>query len=192
MTLLVTVIHLPDISRQHIATELLQAMGAEWRQFTSYAISFLTIASYWLLHHSIYASVRRLDKVLLWLNILLLLTVTFLPFAAGVMGKYGRDSSTALLYGLTVSLSYLLLCLITTYLYHHPELGPGQTPPFRKSYILLRFALPLTLLMTGELLSFVHTQFSFALYLCVPLVSLLTANIKPKRHLKEHQQTLSD
>jgi uncharacterized membrane protein len=171
MTLLITGIHLPELAPENVAFRFLGTLIHEWRQFAIYAISFLNIGSYWLLHHSIYAYINRLDKRLIWLNLLLLLTVTFLPLPTALMGKYGRDPVTALVYGITIAINYIVLCLIVRYVYRNKNLARTDIHLPIKQVVLFRFGLPLILVIMGTLLSFVYTKLSFLLYLCVALVN---------------------
>jgi Endosomal/lysosomal potassium channel TMEM175 len=43
-------------------------------------ISFLVIGQFWISHNRLFELVRRYDQRLLWLNLVVLLTVTFMPF----------------------------------------------------------------------------------------------------------------
>jgi uncharacterized membrane protein len=51
-------------------------------------MSFAVVGMYWWWHHRIFRSVRRYDEQLIWLNILFLLCVAFVPFASGVLGEH--------------------------------------------------------------------------------------------------------
>jgi uncharacterized membrane protein len=60
-------------------------------QALSYVISFLVILSFWMAHHSIFSAIRGYDKVLIWLNLLFLMFVAFLPFPTSLLGDYGNQ-----------------------------------------------------------------------------------------------------
>lgn len=101
-TLLVLDIQVPDVK-----SGLLHALLTEWPSYIAYAISFATIVVIWVNHHAVMDQLERLDRRLLFLNGLLLLTVAAIPFPTALVAKYiqaGHDQTTAALaYGLTMT-----------------------------------------------------------------------------------------
>ena len=65
---------------------LVHQVWGQWPRMLSFAVSFLVIGRFWIAHHSMYGFVRRFDQGLLWLNLVTLLTVSFLPFPTAVLG----------------------------------------------------------------------------------------------------------
>jgi uncharacterized membrane protein len=59
-----------------------------WPQYAAYAISFLTIGIMWLNHHTMAAHLRRVDRWLLLLNLLLLIGVVALPFPTALVADH--------------------------------------------------------------------------------------------------------
>ena len=51
-----------------------------WPDYLAYGTSFLTIGIIWMNHHFCVETMARADRTLMFLNLLLLLTVAFLPF----------------------------------------------------------------------------------------------------------------
>jgi uncharacterized membrane protein len=51
-----------------------------WPAYLAYATSFLTIGIIWMNHHFCVETMGRVDRTLMFLNLLLLMTVAFLPF----------------------------------------------------------------------------------------------------------------
>jgi uncharacterized membrane protein len=52
----------------------------------TFAVSFLVVGQFWIAHHRTFGRVRRADHTLVWLNLLTLLTVAFMPFPAALLG----------------------------------------------------------------------------------------------------------
>lgn len=79
---------------------LAQQLGHHWPQFVAYLISFLTIGIIWVNHHALVRNIAKVDRVLLFLNLFLLLFVVLIPFATSTMATYlsqpGFDSSVAM------------------------------------------------------------------------------------------------
>ena len=59
-----------------------------WPAYLAYATSFLTIGIIWMNHHFCVETMARADRVLMFLNLLLLLTVAFLPFPTRLVALY--------------------------------------------------------------------------------------------------------
>ncbi len=103
ITLLIIEVGVPHV--QH--GELTQALLREWPKYASYVVSFLVIGII-CNHHAIFEHIARVDRALLFLNLLLLLVVAFIPFPTAVLGDYVRDSgpdarAAALLYSATMT-----------------------------------------------------------------------------------------
>ncbi len=112
MTILVLEIHVPE----RVAGEALSAhLWMLWPKIASYAIGFIVIGTVWVGHHIHFHYIRRVDRALLWINLLLLMSVSFLPFCVALLGSYNGDASAAALYGVVVEVAYG--CLLAQWLY---------------------------------------------------------------------------
>jgi uncharacterized membrane protein len=58
-----------------------------WPAYLAYATSFLTIGIIWMNHHFCVETMARADRVLMFLNVLLLITVAFLPFPTRLVAR---------------------------------------------------------------------------------------------------------
>jgi uncharacterized membrane protein len=85
-TLLVLQLAVPAHNGRHLGAELTHL----WPAYLAYATSFLTIGIIWINHHYCIATIGRVDRTLLFLNLLLLLTVAFLPFPTRLVADYLR------------------------------------------------------------------------------------------------------
>jgi len=80
ITLLVLEIRPPEDTRHLIA-----GLAALWPSYVSYVITFLLIGQVWANHHVLFDQIRHADRLVLFLNTLLLMDIAFLPFAAAVL-----------------------------------------------------------------------------------------------------------
>ena len=64
---------------------------ADWPNYAAYVISFATIGIIWINHHAMIGRLRQTDHTILVLNLILLLTIGFLPFATKLMATYVRQ-----------------------------------------------------------------------------------------------------
>jgi uncharacterized membrane protein len=78
---------------------LAHQLTQRWPSFASYVVSFLVIGIIWINHHSLFSNLEKIDRVALFLNLLLLLFVVAIPFATATMAEYlrvgGGDSHLA-------------------------------------------------------------------------------------------------
>jgi len=114
ITLLVLDIALPIRS-----PDLLRSLAAEWPGYLAYFVSFSTIGAVWLSHTVITEYLDHADQVLLRLNLLLLLVVSFLPFPTRLLAAYhgqARPERVAVtVYGVNLLLSSLLVSVLWHY-----------------------------------------------------------------------------
>jgi uncharacterized membrane protein len=97
MTLLVLEVHVPELTPAH---SLNQALAEVRPSLVAFVISFILAGMYWVGHRDLFALIRRTDRGLVWLNILYLLPLCLLPFAAGLLGRYDREPVALRIYGL--------------------------------------------------------------------------------------------
>jgi uncharacterized membrane protein len=87
ITLLVIEIKVPEyVEAERIG--LLQSLFNLWPSYLAFLTSFSTILVIWVHHHRIFRLVNKHDHTLCYLNGLLLLFVTFVPFPTALLAKY--------------------------------------------------------------------------------------------------------
>ena len=97
---------------------LLAAMLAQWPTLLAYLTSFLSILVMWVNHHLLFGLIRRTDHLFLYLNGLLLLFVTFVPFPTALVAAYlGRPGATAA--AALYSATYLCIAIVYNALWRH-------------------------------------------------------------------------
>lgn len=105
MTVLVLDLHVPDLVRD--APDLLveNHLASLVPRAVSYVSGFVILGTLWVGHHVHMHFIRRVDRTLLWLNLLFLLSVTFIPFVVAVIGAFGPRRFPCLLYGADLMLA---------------------------------------------------------------------------------------
>jgi uncharacterized membrane protein len=107
-------------------------VGHYWPAYLAYLVSFLTIGIMWLNHHKMLAQVRKVDRPVLVLNLILLMGIVALPFptalvAAHLVGgpaSHGQAAVAAVTYGLVMM--FIAISFACTWLYvaaHAEQLG---------------------------------------------------------------------
>ncbi|MBV9148797.1 MAG: DUF1211 domain-containing protein [Candidatus Eremiobacteraeota bacterium] len=100
-TVLVLEIHVPILT-QHTPGAFWHALIILWPQFLAYVTSFLVIGIYWLNHHSVFEYLTRVDRPIVWRNLILLLMISFIPFPTAIITEYGDMAAAVTFYGLTL------------------------------------------------------------------------------------------
>ena len=85
MTLLVMRLEIPEVMHHSSNQEMLRQMLALWPAFATFVVTFLIAGVFWYLHHITFHSIRHVDGLLLWIDLLFLMFVALLPFSAGLM-----------------------------------------------------------------------------------------------------------
>jgi uncharacterized membrane protein len=92
ITLLVLEIHIPT------GENLWQDLGDEWPSFAAFFVSFWVIGIIWVNHHGVLDHLLRADRGVLYLNLLVLMTVVFIPFSTALLSEHlksGADEEVA-------------------------------------------------------------------------------------------------
>jgi uncharacterized membrane protein len=106
ITLLVLTISAPE-DFDHLASDL----ADRWPSLAAYMVSFAVIGIMWFNHHAIFTLLDAVDSGLFYLNLLLLMTIGFLPYPTGVLGEAlhrGEGQRTAaVVYSVTMTANAL-------------------------------------------------------------------------------------
>lgn len=92
--------------------ELKAPHGSDWQTlktllptFTSYILSFLFAGIYWVNHHHLLHTVKKINSGIMWANLNLLFWLSLIPIATGWMGENNFASNPVAVYSVL-----LLLC----------------------------------------------------------------------------------
>lgn len=119
ITLLILQIEVPTtITDGDIVAELTKL----WPTMLAYLISFLVIGRFWLNHFHLTKYIKKIDKNFIYLNLLFLLSVTFLPFPSDLYGTHGDNKMALAIYASCIALVGLMSYFLWLYVYKHPEM----------------------------------------------------------------------
>jgi TMEM175 potassium channel family protein len=129
MTLLVVTLVVPVATKPE---ELSHALGELSDQLFAFALSFVVIGQFWIAHHRLFRLIRSYDLALLWLNLLHLLGICFLPFPTELLGRYFGSHVAGFLYGGTLTATSLVGASIWFYALAR-GLAPSVDPDVRRA-----------------------------------------------------------
>jgi uncharacterized membrane protein len=125
ITLLILDIRLPEVDYSHFG----EALKEIFPRILSYVMSFVVIGVYWIAHHNSFQLVNKTNRVFLWMNIFLLLFVSFIPFPTSLLGRYPFQTIPVMIYGINLLISNLMGFCMLLYVYRNPQLA---SPLFTK------------------------------------------------------------
>ncbi len=129
ITLLVLNIKIPGIdlpfNKLPKDTDLWHMLGDEWPMLAAYVTSFATIGIMWLNHHRLFVHIKRINTVLVLLNLLLLLFIVFVPVPTALLAEYVElpdQHAAAIVYSGTFVLTACCFNLLWRYASYHNRL----------------------------------------------------------------------
>lgn len=104
ITLLVLNIEVPQLSDGEKLTTALDDLVPD---VTAYFIAFAVIGLFWYGHHKSWSRLRATSPRLVWSNLLLLSLIALMPFTTALMGSYGDQAISVVLFAANVGLAAL-------------------------------------------------------------------------------------
>lgn len=124
VTLLIFEVHVPSLTDTSISGVLMALLGIAPKMI-SFAVSFFTVAIFWVNHHHFFSRVTHSDWRLLWYNNALLFWLTIVPFTTAFIGDYPTNSVVVSIYGWNLCLAGLCFMLMGRHVFFKSDLmGP--------------------------------------------------------------------
>jgi uncharacterized membrane protein len=122
ITLLVLELNVPE------GEHLWEQLKDQWPSFAAFFVSFWVIGIIWVNHHGVLDHLARADRGVLYLNLLLLFTVVFIPFPTALIAEHLREGETDYIAALIYSGSFFAMGLAFSALWeyitrHRKKLG---------------------------------------------------------------------
>jgi uncharacterized membrane protein len=138
ITLLVLTIARPS-DYHHLGHQL----ASRAPDLAAYVVSFAVIGIMWFNHHSVFAHFARVDRAFVYLNLVLLLTIAFLPYPTGVFGRAlqaGQGARVAaVFYSVTMAVNAYAWAALWLYASHGRRLLADSFPESQRHVATLLF-----------------------------------------------------
>ncbi len=176
ITLLVLDLPVPQSGR--FLTTLLD----DWPSFFAYLAAFLTIASIWVHHHTVFSRIRRVEPAVILLNLLLLLGVSLLPWptsliAASIRDDVGSDGIVACaIYAAVALIVMIAWSALSAALSRRPHLlrSPEESTWMRmNAWEALLSGVPVIVAVGAALIT---PLLSLALFVAIPIYFLISTS----------------
>lgn len=112
--------------------------------FTVYHFTFFHVAIIWLNHSRIFNIIERVDDVLVWLNMLLLYVVSFVPLTFGIRGEYRNTYEGIVAPSTTLVAVNIIMIVIVWYAFQRESFLHIELP--EKYFTLVRWIMYCNLL----------------------------------------------
>lgn len=185
ITLLFLDLRAPEIPHDSSWQELLSELYKLIPKFLSILVSFTFVAIFWVAHHQFFHTLKQTTRGLLWLNLVFLFLVCFVPFPASIMTEYPNNKTSVVFFGAAVLLTSVLLVALRWYAWiKHREIS-GVTEEsdvykaLRRSYLIVVFY------FSGIIVSFFFPVAAIMMYLLTPLALLFPVSIAVKSEKQE-------
>lgn len=168
-TLLVLELKVPHVEPGELGGTLL----GNWPSYATYVVSFLVIGIIWVNHHAVLERIRKVDRPLLFLNLVFLMAVAVIPFPTALLADYlkaGHDEHlAAAVYGGSMTLMGVTFGSIWAYAVLSGDLLHEGIDPARARRSLWIFAAgnPLYVLAIGA--SLLSAKLALAIYALLAL-----------------------
>ena len=134
-------------------------------------VSFVLISSFWIYHHE-FIKVKRLNIPYLWINILFLICISFIPFTTSLIGNYSHFFLSEAIFGLNIFL--VIVSFLLMYYYADSRRFLEKMPSKEeKNYIFHTFLILMGLTVIVNLLDFNVSSNFIYLFLLVPIISTI-------------------
>jgi len=186
--------------------DLLPKLQALWPNLMSYILSFVIIGIYWIAHHNMFHYIKRSNRAFLWINILLLMCVAFIPFSAGLLGQFSFIKQPLLaqvaeiIYASNLILTNLMLSLLWWYATSNHRLVDQDIDPHFVRVVNRRNMTAPVVYLVSIGLSFLSPLASLIVFFLFPLYYIfpshidlhLTPTSRNKEEPEEHEDSTGE
>ncbi|MDA4137142.1 MAG: TMEM175 family protein [Thaumarchaeota archaeon] len=174
LTLSVPVIAGGSLSNVQLGQDVDAAVQGLLPDMLSYVLSFLLLAVMWMSHHYVFHYIAKINRQLLWLNIVFLLTIGFIPFSTALLGRYPLVQLSVIIYGANVAGVAIAMQTFLQYAVRSKMLIAEGDSKALMGRIIFRWRLGVIIYSSAILVSFASTEVSIAIYvvaLCYYVIS---------------------
>jgi uncharacterized membrane protein len=176
ITILVLTIAAPTTAEVHSADELLIKISELWPKLLSYIISFVVVGIYWVAHSATFHYIRRTNRPLFWLNLVYLMSVSFIPFPTALLGSFYQYQPAVVLYAATQVVTGTLFQVMVWYATYNNLIAGKLDVGFMRRATFRNLMGPVLYLL-AILVSFVSLPVSLLFFVIVPILYILPGKI---------------
>ena len=174
VTLLVLELRLPEVE-DHSNEAFFAAFAVVLPKFVSFAVSFFTVAIFWVNHHHFFSRVTHTDWKLLWLNNLLLFFLAVTPFSTAVLGDHPLDGIPIAFYGMNLALAGFAFAMMSRYVFYDGKLTTAAVTRPEMDSEMRRAIVGSAGFLAAVALGFVFPLGALAIFVIIPVTFVVPA-----------------
>ena len=173
MTLLVLEIVVPQLSQSEAVTELPKRLLELLPDVWSYATTFIILGFFWIAHDDQFHYIMRANRTFLWITIFYLMFIAFIPFSTALIGEYGDQPISEVIYGINITIVLVWTYLQWRYATKKHQLVNSDLEPKFIAIMSRRIIVGLILYPIAIAVSYLNTQVSLILFILIPIYYLI-------------------
>jgi uncharacterized membrane protein len=177
ITLLVVDIRVPEVVL-NAGNQLYESRD----KILSFVISFLVIGLFWMGHHRLFRYITALDRPVIFLNLLFLGAIAFLPYPTALLfAGNTHEPAAPVFYAACVAVAGVVELAIWLYATHSKALVPASVPLAVRRYELAQLLpTPVVFLLSIPVAFIAPGVAPFTWILLVPIGRILPRLMRPK------------
>ena len=173
ITLLIFEVRLPEVPANASNEKMLEAFGAIAPKLVSFAVSFVTVAIFWVNHHSFFAGISHTDWKLLWGNNLLLFFLAIVPFTTAVLGDHVGQPIAVAAYALNLGLAGASFTLMGYYVLFKARLVDPRISEGARRIEVKRSVIGSALYLLAVPVGLVYPVMAEAFFVAIPIAFIV-------------------
>ncbi|MDA4114715.1 MAG: TMEM175 family protein [Thaumarchaeota archaeon] len=189
MTVLVLSLSAPVITGAlptELNSEVTMSIQKLLPDIVGYVISFLILGVMWVSHHAVFNYIQKMNRSLLWLNMIFLLTIGFVPFSTALLGRYPQLQIPVIIYGANILSISITMQAFLWYAVRNKIIVTEEGGETVVKRILSRWRLGSFIYAGAIVLSFVNPVISVIIYGLALIYFVITSSfgsiLKPQSH----------
>ena len=122
ITLMGVNILVPTISGKVTEAKLAHGLASVWPHFFAFVLSFIIIGMFWISHHALFSEIRRANRTVIWINLIYLLLIVFIPYNTMLMSQFGNTMVSTVMYAANMATAGIVQAIMAFYATHDQRL----------------------------------------------------------------------
>lgn len=157
------------------ATASISAILALKTSYFACLISFLVCTNIWQYHHVIYNHVEKIDTRIIWQNILLLLTISLIPYLTTFVANNPFSLVAEGLYGMDFILINIIIFWMAKSLM---DINPNQENLSKALALKNALLIPSILFIIGLIIAFLGYPFAISICCLISIIRSIIYSLK--------------
>ena len=158
------------------ATASLASIWALKTSYFAYLISFLVCANLWQYHHIIYNHVNRINRNIIWQNILLMFVFSLIPYLTIFVANHPNDFIPQALYGL----DFIIVDIILYFMAQSLLKVNAENEDYLKNALNVKEALyiPFVIFLIGFIIAILGYPIAISICCLITIVRSIYSSLK--------------